>query len=384
MRHDNSTLPFTLNRSLRTPLSSQLAESLRKAILSGHYKPGDILPSYKQMSKELGVSLRIPREAMSDLAARNLVSPRPRIGCEVLPSRARQWNGRIHVVAPGDTFISYFAATFFETFRKLMTERSWLVELITFSRNEDGHANFALLDNALNSTCDFTMLIYPTAATLRHVKGADVPYISFGESHDDISISFEEAMGALVRQIGEFGRRRLTLVEYKPYPEIHRRLAKEGFAFRSLKVPWMTGIGYLERISRSGFELTRRLIRQWRRPLSEVLFFTDDFVARGGLCAIMDAGLKVPEDIGVATFSNRGFAPIFPVKLAQLEADPFSLAAKTADEVLRRIAGQPQQPVAEPVRFVPGPSLRPRKATAYRKTTAKQIAGTTNDARSEV
>lgn len=362
MKHISQTLPFTLNRTLRVPLSTQLAESLRKTILTGYYKPGDILPSYKQIAKELGVSLRIPREAMADLVARNLVAPRPRIGCEVLPRHARYWNGRIHVVSPSDTFISYFAAAFFENFRRLMTERGWLVELLTFSRNEKGKSSFILLDEALNRTSDFTLLIYPTAASLRHIESAKTRYMCLCNNVDlrknYISISFDPAMNTVVDQIRKSGLRRLTLVEYKSYPVIHCCLRKAGLAFKSLKVPEMTGIGYLERISRKGFELTRQLLQSRKKELPELIFFTDDFVARGGLCAILEAGLKVPEDISILTFSNRGFAPVFPVKLARIEADPFDLAAKASDEVLRRIAGQYPQQVSGPVQFHPGPSLR--------------------------
>ena len=61
MKNDDISLPFSLNRNLRTPLSTQLADGLRKAILPGHYRPGDILPSYQQLAQMLGVSLRVPR-----------------------------------------------------------------------------------------------------------------------------------------------------------------------------------------------------------------------------------------------------------------------------------------------------------------------------------
>lgn len=355
-------LPFALNRRLRTPLATQLAENLRNAILSGYYREGDILPSYKQLAQELGVSLRIPREAMSDLVARGMVNPRPRIGCEVLPQKAKSWKGRIHVIAPGDTFVTYFAATLFERFRQIMTGEGWLVDLITFSRGENGKSDFAMLDDALTRKCDFALLIYPTAATIRHIGKGKIRYISFGsDSSDrvnDTSISLESAMEDVIREIRRKRIRKVTLIEYTPVSEIHGKLHKAGIAFKSLTVPWMTGTGYLERISRRGYELTKRLLATQEGELPELIFFTDDFVARGGLCALLESGLKVPGDVNVITFANRGFSPFFPTKLAKVEADPFDLANRIADEVLRRIAGLPPQAVSNIAHYLPGTSLR--------------------------
>ena len=362
MKPASSPLPFALNRRLRTPLATQLAENLRNAILSGYYKEGDILPSYKQLAGELGVSLRIPREAMSDLVVRGMVNPRPRIGCEVLPQKTKSWKGRIHVIAPGDTFVTYFAAILFERFRQVMTGEGWLVDLITFSRTENGKSDFAMLDDALTRKCDFALLIYPTAATIRHIKKSKIRYICFGsdssERANDTSISMESAMEDVIRQIRRRRIRKVTLVEYTPVPEIHGKLHKAGIAFKSLTVPWMTGIGYLERISRRGYELTRRLLAKRKGKSSELIFFTDDFVARGGLCALLESGLKVPADVNVITFANKGFSPFFPTKLAKVEADPFDLANRIADEVLRRIAGLPPQVVSNIAHYLPGTSLR--------------------------
>ena len=356
-------LPFALNRNLRIPLATQLAENLRNAILSGYYKAGDILPSYKQLARDLGVSLRIPREAMADLVARNMVAPRPRIGCEVLPARTKAWKGRIHVIIPGDTFITYFAVILFEQFRKSMTEEGWLVDLLSFSRDEHGKSDFSMLDDALSRTCDFALLIYPTAATIRHLERKKIRYICFASDvskrKSDPTISFRSAMDDVVRLIHRKKVRKVTLIEYRPFPEIHRCLTKAGIPFASFEVRPMTGVGYLERISRKGYELTRKFLLSRKRPGSDLVFFTDDFIARGGMCAILEAGLKVPEDLGVITFSNRGNMPFFPLKLTKIEADPFDLAHMIVDEILRRIAGLPPREITLPVQFVPGDSFRP-------------------------
>ena len=77
-------VPFRINHNLAARLPDQVADGFRQAIVSGYYRKGDVLPRFADIAKTLGVSLRIPREAIAVLAAENLVSPRPRLGCMVL------------------------------------------------------------------------------------------------------------------------------------------------------------------------------------------------------------------------------------------------------------------------------------------------------------
>jgi len=66
------------------PLGKRAAESLRRAIVLGRYKPGERLVEEK-LSSELGIS-RVPvREALRTLAAEGLVLLRPNRGASVAP-----------------------------------------------------------------------------------------------------------------------------------------------------------------------------------------------------------------------------------------------------------------------------------------------------------
>jgi DNA-binding FadR family transcriptional regulator len=76
----DTLLPFAIDRNGSANLPEQVAEGFRGAIRSGHYRPGDILPSRGEIAQALGISVRIPREAMAILAAENLVRPRRGIG----------------------------------------------------------------------------------------------------------------------------------------------------------------------------------------------------------------------------------------------------------------------------------------------------------------
>ena len=54
-------LPFSLDRENRRPLSAQMFEGVRQAIVDGFCKPGDALPTWAEWADALDVSMRVPR-----------------------------------------------------------------------------------------------------------------------------------------------------------------------------------------------------------------------------------------------------------------------------------------------------------------------------------
>ncbi len=70
-------------QSLR--LHGSIAQEIGAAILTGRYRPGDLLPNEVMFSEQLRVSRTAYREAVRILAAKGLVSSRPKAGTRVSP-----------------------------------------------------------------------------------------------------------------------------------------------------------------------------------------------------------------------------------------------------------------------------------------------------------
>jgi DNA-binding LacI/PurR family transcriptional regulator len=90
-----------------------------------------------------------------------------------------------------------------------------------------------------------------------------------------------------------------------------------------------------------------------RRP--DLVYFTDDYLARGGFWALEELGLRVPDDMKVVTLTNYGNAPFYPRPLTRIECNPYRNAASVARLVLRflrtrRFTGS----VVEDVRYIRG------------------------------
>ena len=64
--------PFAIDRRLRDGVEKQFTDGLRAAIVSGRYKPGEVLPSIVEFAQGLGVSIRSPQAALKTLAKEGL------------------------------------------------------------------------------------------------------------------------------------------------------------------------------------------------------------------------------------------------------------------------------------------------------------------------
>jgi DNA-binding FadR family transcriptional regulator len=64
-------------------LKDALVERLEELILSGHVSIGDKLPSERVLALQLGVSRPVVHEGLVELAARGLVTLKPRVGAQV-------------------------------------------------------------------------------------------------------------------------------------------------------------------------------------------------------------------------------------------------------------------------------------------------------------
>lgn len=83
-----------------------------------------------------------------------------------------------------------------------------------------------------------------------------------------------------------------------------------------------------------GYEGMKRLLIQKKLP--EALFVANDRIAQGAYQAIKEAGLRIPQDIGVAAFGHTEFAELLSPTLTIMHVPPRNLGEK-AMEVLAKV-----------------------------------------------
>ena len=355
-------IPFKLDRNSRMNLPEQLANGCRMAIRSGYYKQGERLPSFMEIVRELGVSIRAPRDAMKILIDEGVIRSRPRIGCEVLARGEKVWKGRVLGVVCAAYEGSYYVSILVGAIRKAIIAAGYSFIPVTIDRTRNGRPDFSQLDAMMNEPVDFVIAVYPDASTARRLAGYSVPalaYVDVQETAGLDSMRFYSICDliSIARKIASAGIRKALLAEYAEMPFVADVLKRCGIEVEHLRVKPKEGFGYLEDIKRKSLEALRKRLSN-RKSLPDLILFTDDYVAFGGLLALAELQIRVPQDVKLLTMANKGFAPVFPVSLARIEIDPKANGTAIAEQALDRIEGRRRNGVVlpKPV-FIPGDSL---------------------------
>ena len=145
-----------------------------------------------------------------------------------------------------------------------------------------------------------------------------------------------------------------------PRADITDALGKTGIQVETLRYQCRTRLEdeEYEMTSWALSALSRRLSAKGRGTLPDLLFFNDDHIATGALLALALAGVRVPEDVRVATWANKNYAPVFTKPLSRMEMDNAAIGAAIARGVLEYLGtGAFPQDVTVGPKYVRGETM---------------------------
>lgn len=87
----------------------------------------------------------------------------------------------------------------------------------------------------------------------------------------------------------------------------------------------------------SGYKGCRKLLESGRRP--EVIFAANDRIAQGAYDALKEAGVKVPDDIGVIALGHSEFAAMLSPTLTIIDSSPEVLGYKAMEVLIEELKG---------------------------------------------
>jgi LacI family gluconate utilization system Gnt-I transcriptional repressor len=95
-----------------------------------------------------------------------------------------------------------------------------------------------------------------------------------------------------------------------------------------------------------------------RHPDLDAIYFQNDEMAIGGMAYCRSAGLRVPEDLGVAGWGGMDVAAILEHRLTTTSVSSRALGKAAAEALISRIRGEPIRPVIEiPAILKPGDTV---------------------------
>ena len=330
--------PFSLDRTRRGDLAKQLAASLRTAIETGYYGAGDILPPVRDVALLLDVSRGIAEQALALIREEGLVSPRPCVGSVVCPKERPLWKGHVVIVVPPGR-ANPFDDSVHVLLRDALTAQGYLTSSVTVAETRPRLFNdFALLDTMLSHQTDLVVQLHDQDNIARWLSRRGTPFVrltAYGlrppncrgiVSRDDY-LSF----APFLAHCQKAAIRRVVQVMGFPCFDLTQHLGEAGITVETFRYPrWRENDTGRELADWAVEALSKRFAKEGKSWLPDLLFFNDDHLATGGLLALTAAGVRIPEDVHVASWSNSDNGP----PLTRIDMDNAAIGGVLADCVL--------------------------------------------------
>jgi LacI family transcriptional regulator len=166
------------------------------------------------------------------------------------------------------------------------------------------------------------------------------------------------------RMLLERGHRRIAFVNG---PERYEASLARLRGYRSALEDF--GIGYEQQLvrashtdwfPRAGYVMAKELVAG--PGVVDAVFAASDHLASGALTALLEMGLRVPQDVSLLGFDDRPVAAELPVPLTTIALPQEQMGRRAAELLFDAIAGTP----LEPRRVTVGPELIERESVGYR------------------
>lgn len=196
------------------------------------------------------------------------------------------------------------------------------------------HCKYRNVDGVLIACTDFT------TADVYEVINGDIPVVTIDHIFDcrpAVMSNNEKGMEELVDYAFRMGHSKLGFIQGNKSSVSEKRMA--GF----YKACISHGIEIDQDMVVTGdyhnpaktYELTEKMLKGEKRPTC--IFMPDDYSAIGGLNAIKDAGLKVPEDISVIGYDGIEFSKLMSPKLTTYLQDTTAIGMAAAKKLIALI-----------------------------------------------
>lgn len=343
-----------------------MADGLRSSIASGHYKSGDKLPNLHEIAAALNVSEIVTRRAVQLLTKEGLLNPRRGTGIAVCGTDAKTWRGHVLFIHWSGVEMHYH-----NVLSGVMVEQLHTANVLVSTLHVsvvDGANSFAKVRAELGHAISLAVIEGPAAELAPMLVERNIPFIQISQTSDfapqavrKLSVRHEAVLGAIRDHCLACGVRTVLQVApvQGPALDIGPTLTADGLTVDTLRTMSVPGMDYPEAVERGAL----RAMEHWlaaRPKLPDLLWFSDDFVARGALLALSLRGIRVPDDVQVISWANKGHGPVFIKPLTRVEMDPKAHGALVTQCILEQLTGQPNgsAPVELAPTFIAGETTR--------------------------
>lgn len=332
-------------------LAEQIKQQLTWLIASGRFKPGDRLPSVREFARHLSINMHTVRSAYQKMEAEGLTETRHGVGTIILSADLSIKNRRhlrthtIGVILPG------LGSPFYHAFLQGIEENIHREHAMLFVCNahddvDEARRYFAQLsakkvDGLILASLDVSALLNFKSNSR---KTPQLPIVSVDWPNSggySVLVDLEAAGYMATRHLIEHGHRRVGLITFKEDVAnvvpinmgYQRALQEDGLPFTVDLVARVDGFGI-----EHGLAGARRLLQLQQPPTA--IFAIADMLALGVMSAVKEYGLKIPQDLAIASFNDIPMAGLVEPALTTVNAPAREMGQEAIKMLLSLIAGK--------------------------------------------
>jgi LacI family transcriptional regulator len=216
------------------------------------------------------------------------------------------------------------------------------------------------VDGLVLASCQSTA----DAEVFERMEARNVPYVLI-DRRFDVQAPYvgadDEAIGRLATgHLLERGCRRIAHIAGQQRPTGIGRLKGYRDALDAAGLPFDPSYIVEARDDATGYEATRRLLSLETRP--DGIFGYNDPTAAGAMKAILEAGLRIPQDIKVIGVGNVHYSDLLRVPLSTIDQSSDTIGQQAADILLKAISSKRRRPAKTNV--IIAPKLVARESTS--------------------
>ncbi|RMD83655.1 MAG: GntR family transcriptional regulator [Lentisphaerae bacterium] len=312
----------------------QIAEHIEQQIRQGILRPGQKLPPTQDLAQEFGVAMRTIQRSMEILARRTLITRIPRQGSFVNKHINTRTLGML-VNSEVFTQCGYeFHQSLLHTIRRLALDRGWNSQIYFLDSARELSSVLPLIKDDIRNG-KIRGIIAVNARNYYHELALDT---TFPWCTTRAAIDYRRLAYDMCRYLLSRGYRNIMLIRHSEGhskgKDVDGALQYEGYmeAMREAGVsvpPY--GRGILASFARPAFEGLNRLLVEAGDNRIEAVMVMNDRATEGVVMALLNNGLKIPEDVALITHANRHIEILSPVELTRYEFDIMDFAKVALD-----------------------------------------------------
>jgi DNA-binding LacI/PurR family transcriptional regulator len=204
------------------------------------------------------------------------------------------------------------------------------------------------LELYLTHPVTLAIIMFDNPVAERVLSKAGVPFIALGNSarcrvkgcvghvRYDRSASSDD----FAAYVASIGAKSVLQIGMEGFDDVGAALSKAGVEVRRMDIPRLPFGSAPADVAFAACDAFAAKLAKSRNWLPDLIYFSDDYVCAGALAAFADAGVRIPEDVRVVTWANRGNCPVHTKPLARMEMDPENDAKKVAAALVDCLEGR--------------------------------------------